>query len=95
MEDETFINKRITNKDVYDKLEKMEKRDKKILEHAKETNGKIAQAQLDIAALEARSIGVWVGRHPFKFTVFVIALMSLLVSDFRQPAIELLIKAFI
>jgi len=92
MEEETFIQKRITNQDVWQKLEKMEERDKKILKHAEFTNGKIAGALKEISHLKAKSHGIWMEAHPMKFAIFMIIFLCLVISDVRHPIIELLTK---
>lgn len=79
--DDTFM--KITNKDVYDKLTEQSKTLNEILEHARLTNGRVT-------ALENKSIGVWIRNNPFKFTIFIIVLMSILISDFRHPLISFL-----
>ena len=79
--DDTFMN--ITNKDVYEKVMEQSKTLNEILEHARLTNGRVNK-------LECKSIGVWIANNPFKFTVFIIVLLSIIISDFRHPMIAFL-----
>lgn len=88
MEEETFINKRITHKDVYQELLKQRKIQNDILEQAKKTNGRVTK-------LEGSSIGLWIANHPFKFTTFVVVLMSFLISDLRHPIIDFIASLFL
>ena len=71
-----------TTRDVVDKIEKLNsqslKRDEEqnkilnnILEQTRLTNGRVT-------ALEKVSIGVWIAKNPFKFTLIVLVIMSLL-----------------
>lgn len=94
-EDTIFLNKRITTKDVYSKLEGMEQIQTQILDHAKYTNGKIATAMQDIKHIEEKSFGCWVAKHPFKFILFILILTSVVVSDVRQPVLGLIAEFFL
>lgn len=83
MEEETFIQKRITNQDVYDELMGQREIQNQILTQAKKTNGRVTE-------LEARSIGVWIKVHPIKFAMFVVIFMGIVISDIRHPLIALI-----
>lgn len=85
MEEETFISKRITNKEVYEELMEQRVIQNKILTQAKRTNGRVTE-------LEKRSWGVWVKVHPIKFAMFVVVICSVLISDFRHPIVDLITK---
>lgn len=95
MSKDTFITKIITNQDVYDKLVAMEKVQEEILDHAKYTNGKVAENSKKITYIEKRSLGCWIARNPIKFAVYVLVFMSFVISDVRHPLIELITKLFI
>lgn len=95
MNDDTFVTKRITNQDVYKKLEDMEKRDREVLEHAKYTNGKVAEAVEKIAMIEKKSIGCWIARNPIKFAVYVLVFFSFVISDVRHPIVEMVARLFL
>lgn len=90
MDEETFISKRITNKDVYEELMSQKKVQNEILEHAKFTNGKIADAIAKIDSVKKRSVGWWIAEHPFKFAIFILVLFSFVISDIRHPLTDLL-----
>jgi hypothetical protein len=95
MEEETFINKRITNKDIYETLMEVKEDGKDTKEHVKYTNGTIADMLKQIAVIEKKSLGCWIARNPFKFSVGMVVFMSVVISDLRHPIIDLLIKAFL
>ena len=78
----------ITNKDIYDELKDHKEIQKEILAHAKITNGRVTK-------LEARSLGMWIAAHPFKFTGFVLVFVSVVISDVRQPVLDLVGKFFV
>ena len=88
MNDDTFINKKITNQDVYKEVQKHHTVLNEILEQTKKTNGRVT-------VLEKKSIGVWIANHPFKFTVFVLVFVSIVISDLRHPLLDLLTSTFL
>lgn len=51
------------------------------------TNGRVT-------VLEKRSLGNWISNHPFRFTVFILIFTSLVISDIRQPVLEILLRVF-
>ena len=83
MEEETFITKKVTHKDVYDELLSQRDIQHAILEQAKKTNGRVTK-------LEKRSIGAWIGNHPFKFVSGAVTIIAVLVSDSREIAIDII-----
>lgn len=85
MKDQDFIT--ITNHDIWEKLSGLEELQRKTLEQALKTNGRVN-------SLEAKSIGVWVSKHPLKFTAYVMVFVSVFMSDIREPLLSL-IKSFL
>ena len=81
--EDTFM--RITNTNLWEKLEKIEETG--IATHAQvvKTNGRVT-------ALEKKSIGMWISNHPYKFSMLIIPFVLLVVSDFRQPLLDVLFK---
>ena len=87
----------ITNEDIFNKITDVEK-------HAIYTNGKIAQALLQIAEMEKdidehkeaskeehkKVLLNIIGRHPFKFAMIVMLFFGTVLSDIRHPVIDLL-----
>lgn len=71
-----------TNKNIMDKLQEQDNTLNEILNHAKETNGRVT-------VLETKSIGMWVSNNPFKFVLFVILFIAMVISDFRHPLMNL------
>jgi hypothetical protein len=80
--------KEITNEDIYSQLQELTCLAKATHEQACKTNGRVTN-------LEKRSLGMWIARHPFKFTSFVLITISFLVSDIRHPMIDLIKTAFL
>lgn len=93
-DDKTFINKRVTNQDVYAELMKQGKVQDEILTHAKYTNGRVAENLKKIAQIENKSVGCWIARNPIKFAVYMVVFTAFVLSDIRHPLFELLIKIF-
>lgn len=83
MKDKTFIE--ITNKDIYEKLNKNTEITHEILAQAKLTNGRVT-------TLEKTSTGMWIRNHPIKFTLCIVSLSSLFISDIREPLVDVLFK---
>ena len=86
MKKDEFIT--ITNEDIYKTLHEVKEMAEKTLVQACKTNGRVTN-------LEKRSLGMWIARHPFKFTAFVLIVISFLVSDIRHPMIDLIKTAFL
>jgi hypothetical protein len=80
--------KEITNEDIYSELVELKKLATATHEQACKTNGRVTN-------IEHKSIGIWISRHPFKFTAFVLITISFLVSDIRHPMIDLIKTAFL
>jgi hypothetical protein len=67
----------ITNEDIYKELQHLKEVGQATLEQACRTNGRVTN-------LEKRSIGMWIARHPFKFTLIVIVVISFLTAETRE-----------
>ena len=68
---------RITNKDIYAELKQMHKTVEDVLEQARYTNGRVTK-------LERKSLGLWVERNPIKFTIIIVALVSVFAIDAKE-----------
>jgi hypothetical protein len=93
MSDKTFVS--ISNADIYDLIKEVKKTTDENNEHAKYTNGKIAEALLKIAEVKKKSFGCWVADHPLKTTGILIAFFGTVISDFRHPIIDTLKGLFL
>jgi hypothetical protein len=80
--------KEITNEDIYQTLQEVKKLGELTHDQACKTNGRVT-------ALEHKSLGMWISKHPFKFAAFVLIAISFLVSDIRHPMIDLIKTAFL
>jgi hypothetical protein len=69
--------KEITNEDIYSELQHLKEVGQRTLEQATRTNGRVTN-------LEKRSLGMWIARHPFKFTIGVIVFISLMTAETRE-----------
>jgi hypothetical protein len=69
--------KEITNEDIYSQLQELTCLAKATHEQACKTNGRVTN-------LEKRSLGMWIARHPFKFTIGVIVFISLMTAETRE-----------
>ena len=69
---------------------KIIKQEKKIEENKKELE-ETKRVSLENAK---RSIGRWIGEHPYRFTVFVMGFTALVISDLRHPIWGFFIKVF-
>ena len=76
--DEVFITKKVTNKQIYDLLEKTHKQ-------TSEANGRVTK-------LEKRSIGNIICNHPYKSIVASLVLFALPLGEMRDYAITFLTK---
>ena len=56
-----------------------------IHEQTVKTNGRVS-------SLERRSIGNWIGNHPFKFSGYCLVFFSLVISDVRYKVLETVLK---
>lgn len=74
-----------TNKDIMEKLEGIDHKVEKVHEQAKMTNGRVTH-------LEYKSLGLWISNNPFKFTMYILILVAIVISDIRHPIIELILK---
>ena len=75
MKKDEFIT--ITNEDIYKTLHEVKEMAEKTLVQACRTNGRVTN-------LEKRSLGMWIARHPFKFTIGVIVFISLMTAETRE-----------
>lgn len=75
-----------TTKDIFEKIEKesedRRKQDEKtnqvlqdILSEAKKTNGRVTKNHTRLEELSKRSIGVWIGKYPYKFALACILII--------------------
>lgn len=55
----------------------------------------IARNAENIDLLTKSSIGIWIGRHPFKFAWLVIIFLSFWVAEIRNPIVNEIIKLLI
>ncbi len=58
-----------------------------IHEQTQKTNGRVT-------ILEKRSVGNWISNHPFKFTIFILIITTIVISDIRHPMLEILLRVF-
>jgi hypothetical protein len=77
--------KEITNEDIYSQLQELTCLAKATHEQACKTNGRVTN-------LEKRSLGMWIARHPFKFTIGVIVFISLMTAETRQAVFDFATK---
>jgi len=94
MAKQTFITKKITNEDIYDMLKKQGKVQIETLEHAKVTNGNVANNLKSIQSLEGKSMGVWIHKNPFKFTSLAVAFFAVMMLDLPQPLFAIVKSLF-
>ena len=78
---DTFI--KITNKDIFVKLEGLKEVTDKIHNHAQKTNWRVT-------LLEKKSVGVWISNNPVRFALILIIFLSIVISDIRHPFINYL-----
>lgn len=83
MSDKNFVS--ITNAQIYQKLEDSIKVQGEILDHAKYTNGKIAETIAQLASVKRQSFGCMAAAHPIKFVAIVISFLALIVTELREP----------
>jgi hypothetical protein len=74
--------KEITNEDIYRTLQEVKELGEKTHSQACKTNGRVSY-------LEKKSIGIWIANHPFKFTILIIILISLLTPETREAIFNL------
>lgn len=67
----------ITNEDIYKELKEIKALATATHEQACKTNGRVT-------SLERKSIGVWITKHPFQFTIGVVVFISLLTPETRE-----------
>ncbi len=84
-DDKTFVTKRITNQHIYDLLQATH-------DQAKITNGRVSILEEETKNIKKRSVGHWIGEHPFKFSGYCLVFFSLVISDIRHPIIEAFMK---
>jgi len=92
MKDDTFITKRITNADVYKELQQQHATLKDVLEQTKRTNGRVTELEKRAEINEGKILLNIISKYPFRFTIFILAFISFVVSDIRHPLFDLLIK---
>jgi hypothetical protein len=85
MNKDNFIT--ITNEDIYRELQAIKELGELTHAQAVKTNGRVNK-------LESTSLGLWISKHPFKFTIFVIVFLSLLAPDTRE-SIMLFVKTLV
>jgi len=76
---------RYTNKDIMDKLSSLGDKLDDVHVQAKRTNGRVNN-------LEAKSVGLWISNHPFKFFLFSLIFIAIVISDIRQPLVAFLLR---
>ena len=77
----------ITNEDIYRELKEIKELGIKTHDQACKTNGRVT-------SLEKKSIGVWIAKHPFKFTIGVVVFISLLTPETREAVFSFANKIF-
>ena len=75
-------------KELFDKLDE-------IIMHQKHTNGNVRDNSKAIEKLCGTSIGLWISRHPFKFSVGLMVFISVVISDLRHPIFDFLASLFL
>lgn len=87
--EDTFIVERVTNKDVYRKLNEQDKILKEILDQAKLTNGRVT-------TLEKKSVGIWMSKNPVRFAACVAGFILILIaiSANSEVAVSTLLGVF-
>jgi len=84
-DNKTFVTKRITNQHIYDLLQATH-------DQAKKTNGRVTILEEENKTMKRRSVGHWIGEHPFKFSGYVMIFFAVVISDIRHPLISSIIK---
>ncbi len=56
------------------------------------TNGRVTKLETISSKLERVSWGNWIRNHPYKFAIMMTSFFGVVISDFRQPIIEWIIK---
>ena len=72
-------------KEVMNKLKEQDNILREILNHAKQTNGRVNM-------LEKKSIGLIISNNPFKFALIFLIFIGLIINDIRNPLFNLIIK---
>ena len=99
--EDTEFNVRYTNKDIMEKLESLHEKQEKTLIQAIKTNGRVNNhdsvikklaTKEDFEELRSKSVGIWISLNPFKFIVYLLIIISIIISDLRQPLINLLLN---
>lgn len=70
---------------VIEKLDQMDTTLNNIQTQTTKTNGRVTR-------LENKSIGVWISNNILTFMIYTAIFFTLVISDFRKPIIELLLK---
>jgi len=70
-----------TTKDIMGKLEDQDRQLNEILDHVKKTNGRVTK-------LECNSVGMFISKHPKKFVMVGVLIISLLVSQSRDLVVD-------
>ena len=70
---------------VMEKLDQMDNKLNAIETQTTKTNGRVTR-------LEGKSIGVWITSNVLTFMIYVAIFFSIVISDFRKPVVDLLLK---
>lgn len=87
MSDKNFVS--ITNADIYKKIIDVERVQGEILDHAKYTNGKIAETIEQLASVKKQSFGCMAAKHPVKFATILFVFLGLVVTELRAPLMNI------
>lgn len=69
-----------TNKDIIEKLEDL-----------KGIQESCIGCDRRVTVIERQSVGLWISNNPFKFMLFCLCFVSLVISDLRHPLISFLV----
>lgn len=75
---------RYTNKHIMEKLESIEDNVKAVHKQASITNGRVTH-------LEKKSVGNWISNNTFKFVIYTLIFICIVISDIRHPLIKFLV----
>lgn len=62
-----------------------------IKEHVKITNGRVTALESEVEDLRKKDLMLWVQNHIPLFIIILVAFFTLVISDFRHPAVEAIV----